>query len=88
MSRDRDPEAVLVVKVFASPDADTPAAEVTAELYPDRIVTHTAGDADAVALGAEALWVAAGADRKGSTAPLHAAGLGGVLLGSLFGGGE
>ena len=88
MSHDRDPEGVLVVKVFASLDADTPAAEVVAEVYPDRITTHTTGDADAVALGAEALRVAAGADRKGSSAPLYAAGLGGVVLGALLGGGE
>lgn len=83
------PDHVIVVKVFASQDTDAPAAEVVAEVYPDRITTHTTGDADAVTLGAKALQVAAGDHGQGQgDAPLYAAGLGGVLLGSLFGGGE
>ena len=84
----RDPEAVLVVKVFASPDAEAPVAEVEAEIHRDRITTYRTGDLDAVKVAAEALQVAAGDDGRGDNAPAYAAGIGGVLLGALLGGGE
>ena len=45
----RDPEAVLVVKMFASPEADAPATEVEAEIYRDRIRTCRTGDPHRVA---------------------------------------
>ena len=81
-----DPDAVLVVKVFASPDATEPAAEVVADFYPDRVTTQTTGDPDVVSLAAEALQVATGQHPTQRDGTAMAAGVGGVVLGALLGG--